>query len=262
MNIYLKELKDHIKPSIGWILGSVFLVVVSVMKFEALDASAMQMNDFLSVMPKPILAIMGGANFNLTTPGGFFGMIFTFILVLSAIYAVHLGCTCINKEELNHTSEFLFTKPAYRYHVLVMKMLSAFTHLMIFNGITFVVAILSLNKHENLTSPIFQCILFLISLELLFYAIGFLASSISFNYRRSNNYTQLSVMIFYFIHTVLDMFENTEMFYILTPFRYQSISALVTGSMINIIPYLLTILLSIVIITLGFIKFNKKDLAI
>lgn len=263
MNIYKKEIKDHLKQAIGWIFGSVFLVWVGMMKFQGLDESTMKINDLIASLPRAIRAVMGGTAFDLNTAGGFYGVIFNYLLVMAALYAAHLGSEVINKEELYHTSEFLFAKPIGRKQVLISKMAAAMTHLLIFDVITYLVSIVAMGAYDStLASPILKCMFFLVSIQALFFAISMFLSAKMKNYRKANQVSQMLILITYLMSMIIDMGENLEMLAYVTPFRYQDLGSLIIGSSIQWIPWFLLILASSCLIVLAMKAFDRHDLSI
>lgn len=263
MNIYKKEVKDHLKQAFGWIFGAIFLVWVGMMKFQGLNESTMKINDLIASLPRAIRAVMGGSNFDLNTAGGFFGVIFTYLLVMAAIYASHLGSEVINKEELYHTSEFLFGKPIERRSVLYSKMAAALTHLLIFNGVTYLVSVLAISVYDStLPGPLFQSMLFLISIQAFFFGFSMFISAKLKSYRRANQVCQIVILITFLISLLVDMDENLSYLSYATPFRYQDLGSLLLGSPLQWFPWLILVGLASLLILLAVKAFDQHDLLI
>ena len=86
MNIFLRELRANLKSLIIWSVIVTLLIMIAVAKFSAFagDPSMLAM---LDSMPEPMLDALNMRAFNLTTLSGFYGVMFIYFGLMSAIAA-------------------------------------------------------------------------------------------------------------------------------------------------------------------------------
>ncbi|KJS86413.1 MAG: ABC transporter, partial [Peptococcaceae bacterium BICA1-8] len=126
MNVFIREMKSNRKSLIIWCIGIFLLIASSMGKYAGLSASGQSMNELLAQMPKSFQAIMGIGTFDLSTPIGYYGVLFAYLVVMATIHATMLGANIISKEEREKTAEFLFAKPVSRNRIITSKLLASF----------------------------------------------------------------------------------------------------------------------------------------
>src|SRR5512137_2892016 len=136
MNVFLREMKAHRWGLFFWCIGIVLLVYAGMAKYAAYSAAGQSVVEVMDQLPKAIKVVFGLSGFDLGTAAGFYGVLFLYLAVMAAVHAVLLGAHLIAKEERDHTSEFLFAKPASRSKVITGKLLAGLVNLIVFNLVT------------------------------------------------------------------------------------------------------------------------------
>ncbi|WJV28729.1 ABC transporter permease subunit [Rossellomorea sp. AcN35-11] len=149
MNIYWREMKAHRKSFIIWCIGMIALIGSGMGKFAGFNSSGQTMNELMEQMPKSLQAFLGVGSLDLSTATGFYGVLYIYILLLATIHAVILGATIISKEERDKTVEFLFVKPVNRNHIIGVKLMAAFTQIVILTGITWISTLLMVGHYSE-----------------------------------------------------------------------------------------------------------------
>src|SRR5512142_1569521 len=125
MNIFRRELRANLKSLIVWSVIVVLFVAMGVSKFSAYYNNP-DMLKLIDSLPKAAQDVLNVQAFNLTTVGGFFGVMFTYFALLLGIAAAMWGSDIITKEERDKTVEFSLTLPVTRRRVITGKALAAF----------------------------------------------------------------------------------------------------------------------------------------
>lgn len=265
MNIYLREMNINKKSLIIWILSIMFFVILEIQEYEAYSSTATNMAEFakmLDSMPKFIQTMWGISTFDLTTPIGFYAVIFSFLILTTCIHAGMFGANIISKEERDRTSEFLMTKPISRSKVLTCKMLASITNILILN-LSVVICTSIVLKSMTTETILKQMILASIGmfmLQLLFLVIGFGVSCISKNYKNAS-YITISILLgTYFFSMIIDISEKFEKLSILTPFKYFLSEDFFIHYKLNTGYLILTLTIIIVILIISYNGYSKKDL--
>lgn len=149
MNIFVREMKANRKSLIIWCIGVILMVAAGMTKYEVVSSSGQYMNDIISSMPKSLQVMFGIASFDLSKASGFYGVIFSYLVLMAAIHASMLGSNIISKEERDKTAEFLMVKPVSRNKVVTSKLLAAFLNIVIFNAITLISSITIVNYYAK-----------------------------------------------------------------------------------------------------------------
>ena len=146
MNIFLRELKANLKSLLIWSGFIVFFIYMGMAKFSAFTADE-EMLKLLDSLPQELLEVFQMNAFNLTTVSGYFGVMFTYFALITAIFAVMLGSDIISKEERDKTVEFSLTLPITRAKLITGKLMAA-----VVNCFVFVVVIWGAARSRSSTS--------------------------------------------------------------------------------------------------------------
>lgn len=83
---------------IWWVVGLLFMVVSGMSKYDTMKSTGQTVNEIFGAMPKSLQAIFGLSSLDLTTITGYFGMLFSYLVLMAAIHAALLGSTMIAKK--------------------------------------------------------------------------------------------------------------------------------------------------------------------
>ena len=264
MNIFKLELKFDLKRFIFWSIGIFLLLVAGMTKFKGFSdpVASADLTQLIEEFPKIILAMMGMANVDIQSLGGYFFILQYYVLLCIMIYSIHLGSNAVLRENFDKTYEFVFTKPRKRSFILSMKLLSSFIYLFIFSllnlGFSFL-AFEILDIQNSIQGTVVMCSIAGFLVGLIFLSLSACISSLV---KKPEKGTRISYLIFLFVFVmgiVFDISENAKYIKIFTPLKYFEGKDLVSG-MLDPLYIIISVVLSAVFIVVAFTAFNKKDL--
>ncbi|MDO5415583.1 MAG: ABC transporter permease subunit [Lachnospiraceae bacterium] len=129
------ELRLSEKVQIIWMAIMLILIGFCYFEFLSLKDSLDDMAKMMDGFPE-ILRIMFGVRGDLNTALGWYGCLYFWTGILAFAYAMYLGITCVAKEKLRGTSEYLFTKPVRRSRIVLAKVIASAIHLAVFAAFT------------------------------------------------------------------------------------------------------------------------------
>ncbi len=222
MNIFLREVRANLKSLLIWSAIVLLLIVMAVAKFSAF-AGDPEMLNMLDSMPPALLAALSMQAFNLTTISGFYGVMFVYFALMSAIAAAMWGSEIISKEERNKTVEFSLVLPVSRSKVVTAKALAALVNCVLFVLITWGGSLLMVKQYNP--DPAFYDFLRLemaglLMIALVFLAVGLLLGCSMKRYKLSGSTAVGIILTAYFVSIVAVMNEKLEFLKYFTPFRY------------------------------------------
>ncbi|MCA1062604.1 ABC transporter permease [Rossellomorea aquimaris] len=263
MNIYWREMKAHRKSFIIWCIGMIALIGSGMGKFAGFNSSGQTMNELMEQMPKSLQAFLGVGSLDLSTATGFYGVLYIYILLLATIHAVILGATIISKEERDKTVEFLFVKPVNRNHIIGVKLMAAFTQIVILTGITWISTLLMVGHYSedpSIGGDIGFTMLAMFILQILFVLIGTSIAASTKKPGKASSAATGVLLVTFIVSFAIELSEKWNGLKFLTPFKYFEAKSLLAGEGLD----MLYVTISIVLITiLGFMTFlfyNKRDL--
>jgi ABC-2 type transport system permease protein len=263
MNIFLKEMKSHRKSLVFWSIGVFLMVASGMVKYESLSSSGQPMNEMLAGMPKSMLAIMGIGDFDISTPTGYYGLLFIYLLLMATIHAAMLGATIIAKEERDKTTEFLFVKPVSRNTIITAKLVAAFFNIVILNMVTFVSSLVLVGKYsegEVVKGDIAITMLGMFILQLLFMVIGSSLAAVKKKSKAAASLATGVLLLTYVISVAIDLNEGIEGLKYFTPFKYFEAKNVMFGGGFEFIFVLLSVALIAALTVATFVFYKKRDL--
>ncbi len=266
MNVFFKELKSHSRSLIIWSVALILFVSMAMVKYDATSSVGGGMNELIKAMPKAFQSMLGLGYFDINSPIGFFGATFIYLMLLGAIHGAMLGANILSAEERDKTSEFLMVKPITRNMIVLSKMCAALVIIIIFNVVVSLASIFVVNGYgkggETFTNDILLLMVGFFVVELIFFFIGFFLSTVL---RRSKFAPSLvtSILLITFILSVLaDMFDKVKWFRYFSPFAYFDPKVLLGFLDPNIVQIGIGLISVIVLGSLSFVFYNKRDLEI
>jgi ABC-2 type transport system permease protein len=263
MNIFLRELRANLKALIIWSVCMFLLVLSSMGKYTAYSTGAN--NDVFNKMPFTLKALLGMGSFDVTTMSGFFAMLFSYIVITTAIHAVLLGSGIIAKEERDKTTEFLIVKPVSRTTIITSKFLAALLNVVIVNIVTLISSILlvaAYNKGKDITTVVIIFHLSMFIVQLIFLSLGAMLSAIVKKAKASGSLAAGILFGSYVISKITDLTERVNFLNVLSPFKYFSSQNIVNGKGLSVGIVILSILLVAVFTFSTYYFYQKRDLSI
>ncbi len=263
MNVFLQELRAGRKALLLWSLGVFFLVLAGVTKFSGVEG--MSSGELLSLMekfPKVALAVFGMVGVDIGQLPDYYTVIGYLVMLCAALYGVQLGVGAVSRETMDHTDEFLFTKPRSRNVILAWKLLAAAVLLALLTLVNWgssLLAVRTLKNAPDISKLIahYSAAVFLVGLVFLCLAAFFAAPL-----RRTEKAVQWGNLAFLatFIAAVLyDMLEGAGWLRFLSPLKYFEAPALVKGNFDGGMAAL-ALVLSAALLVFAFHFFRRKDL--
>ena len=262
MRLFQKEIKSGLKPFLFWTLGLFIFIFAGIVKSSAAMADGQFMTELISKFPRIVIAVMGMANVDISQFGGFYAVLMQYVLLITAVYAAHLGSSAVSRERVDKTYEFLFTKPRSRSFILARKLLAALVFLTLYGCLNLVFSLLAVGQLGLAGDYSGLFMRFSLSLWLDGLVFFSLAALFAASFRAAEHGARagnLAVLGAYALAVVYDLVEKPGLLRLLTPFRYFLNAELIEGTVHPL--YALVCLLSAsVCLVFAFVRFEKRDL--
>jgi ABC-2 type transport system permease protein len=264
VNIFVRELKASLRSLVVWGVIVLLFVVVGITKFSAYYGNP-ELLGILDSMPPALLEAFSLRAFNLTTVAGFFGVMFSYYALLVSIAAAMWGSDVIAREERDKTVEFALTLPVSRARVVTGKALATLVDCIALLLITWGASLLSARRYgpdASFYRFLALCMLALLIMELIFWAIGILLGCAMRRYRRAGSAAVGLLLGSYFLSVISVLDKDLDFMRYVTPFRYFDASVLLRTSRLD--PAFLALSAAIVIVSLalGYWTYARRDLYI
>lgn len=236
-------------------------MLLELLNIQAFLHLGQSVNLLIDNLPEIAKIILFGGTFNLDTLLGYYGILFSYIVIITASHAVLLGATIISKEENEKTSEFLFVKPISRTKIITSKLFVSILFILILNIITFSSSVLFCSQYENINKEITIFMIGMFFIQLIFLSIGMLISAIMKNSKsaKATNISTAVLLTLYVTSKFIDMSDKLNFLKYLNPFKYFDVQGLINNR-IDYIFIILSIMIILISISLTYILYNKKDL--
>ena len=263
MNMFIREMKAYKKSLIIWCIGVLLMVAGGMGKYSALSGTGQSMNDIMAQMPKSIQTIMGTGSFDLSKAGGFYGVLFLYLVVMAAVHAAMLGANIIAKEERDKTAEFLLVKPVSRNEIISVKLGAGFTNILIFNAVTLLSSLVIVGHYsgsEPVTGGIVKLMTGMFILQLMFMLIGTGIAAVSRKPKTAAAAAAGILLLAFVLDKAVDLNKNLEILKYLTPFKYFEAKNLMSGRGFEPVFVILSLVIMAVLLSITYVFYQKKDL--
>ena len=263
MNLFKRELKANRKSLIIWSIGVIFMVAAGMGKYSSLEGTGQSMNALMADMPKSLQAIMGTGSLDLSTPIGYFGVLFLYLAVMAAIYAAMLGSNIIAKEERDKTVEFLLVKPVSRTRMITSKLLAALVNILIFNAVTFASSVGMVQKYaegQDVTGDITLLMVGMLILQLLFLVVGTAIAAVFKNAKKATSLATGILLILFILSIAIDLNEKLDGLKFLTPFKYYDAKLVLQEGGFEPLYLALSALLLVGMTLVTYMFYRKRDM--
>ena len=264
MNIFIRELRANLKSLVTWSFIIMLLILMSVAKFSAF-AGDPELLKMLDSMPPALLDALSMRGFNLTTLSGFYGVMFIYFGLMSAIASAMWGSDMISKEERDKTVEFSLVLPVSRSRVITAKALAALVNCIAFVLITWIVSFVAVQSFKP--DQAFYDFLALemqamFVIEMIFLSIGLLLGCAMQQYKLSGSTAVGIILVTYFMSIVASMQKDLVFLKYFTPFKYFVAGELFRSGELDGTYLLISAAIIVVCITASYWVYNKRDLYI
>ena len=264
MNVLKRELRTGIKPFILWTIGLFFLDFAGLIKYMGISATTgdADIMKLLDQFPRIVMAVFGMVGLDIKSLGGYYAILAFYALICVSIYAIHLGSDAVNREAIDKTYEFIFTKPLKRQYILGMKLLSGAIYLTVFcvlNVLFSILAVSTLKIEGNINTEMLLFGLSAFLVGMLFFSLGAFFAAIVKKSEKGSLYGNLSFLVVFIMGVIFDMFENATVLQFFSPLKYFLPTDLLNRQL-NLFYAAVCIIGTTVLLWRTFVVFCKKDL--
>lgn len=261
MTLYLHELRRGRLSLIIWSAVISFLIGVCVLIYPEMQA---QMGD-MSLMFESMGTLtdaFGMSDINFGEFIGYFATEFSNTVLLGgSLFAAIIASGALSSEEGDGTAEFLLTHPISRSKILLAKLLSIITRILILNlAICAVVLACMIAVSESADAKI-MFLMFLSGtiMEIEIACICFMASSFM---KRGGMAVGIGIsMMLYFVNIVSNIADEAKFLKYVTPFAYSDSAKILTDGEINLAYLICGAVILAASVAVTFIGYNKKDIS-
>ena len=260
MTLVKHELRQGKIALIIWTLAIAFLMVVCVMMFPEMKGEMDGVSEMFASMGS-FTAAFGMDKLNFGTLIGFYGVECGNILGLGgAFFAALCGAGMLEKEEKDHTAEFLLSHPPSRSRVVTEKLCALFMQIILLNLIVWGLSVISIAVIGE-TIPWKEINLLHFSYFLLQLEIAGICFGVSAFLKRGSLGLGLGVAIMmYFLNLIANISEKAEFLKYITPFGYAEGADIINSGKLEIGLVSLGMVYGAVGIVAAYWKYYKKDI--
>jgi len=262
MNIVMKEIRFGLKPFLFWLLGISFLLVAGMTKYTAIEGGA-DITPIFERFPKIILAVLGmGGGVDITSLGGYYSVLMYYSFIVVILYAVHLGTSAVNRELIDKTYEFVYTKPRSRTYILSRKAVTGLGFLVVFCLMNIPLSLLGLSILKTTGEDIgfvFTNTVALVFVGLVFFALGIFWTAVLKKPERGATVTNLCFLVGFIAGILYDMYEEAAGLRFLSPLRFFPPQEILDG-VIDPVFAVGCVAVATILLFFGFRRFEGRDL--
>ncbi len=221
-----KELRLTRNLLLTW-MGLVFLLgIFTYFEYLSMKDSLDELVVIMNAYPR-IMMILFGIGEGLGSVLSWYGCIYFWVTILSYSYAAYLGLSCVAKEKMQGTAEYLFTRPVNRSQIVMAKTVAGICNLFILaafcglsNYVSFIMHLGGLEQNSILITTTIGMFL----TEIVIFALMLLLSGLTRTYRKAVRLGTGMLLGFYVLYVAAEYLEIPALFY-LTPIKYFDVYA-------------------------------------
>lgn len=262
MNIFIHELQTYRRSTLIWTASLSLLAVLYLSIFPAFYKDARILTDVFAAFPQMVRDALGISPDMIASILGFYSFLIGYMVLCGAIQAMNIGISLLSKEAAGKTVDFLLTKPVTRARILTFKLLAALVCIVVTNLVYLVVASLmawSVQEKQFDYKLYLMLSLSLFYVQLIFMALGFLASVLLRKIKSVLPITLSTVFGFYFISLFSSAIKDAQL-RVITPFRYFDPIYILNNSAYELSYVLISILIVIICIAATYLIYQNKDI--
>ncbi len=264
MRIYIRELKANFKSLLIYTGIVALFTVIGFAKYSAY-ANNPELLEVLDSMPRAMLDSFNMSAFNLTTPEGFFGVLYIFFGLILGIAAVMWGSDIISKEERDKTVEFALTLPVKRSTLLTAKTAAAFTNCLLLALASWGLVWISVQPYDpqpGFYDFLSESLAALVLLQIIFLSIGIFIGSALKQHKKAGSAAIAVLLGTYFFSVIANLKEEWEFLNYFTPFNYFDPALILHESRVEPVYLWLSLGIVVVCLTGAYLIYNRRDLYI
>lgn len=259
-----REFKVNLKSFIIWIsiLICMFLITYLIYPYIITDDAVKSLDEAMKVFPPEVLKAFNMDISTITTAYGWFKSEgFMYLLIITGIYSSMLGSSILLKEENDKTIEYLGSLPIRRSKIITNKIIVGMSYIIImvlglalFN---FIALLLSgdFNQKEYF---LLSFIPLLSSLPL--FALNLFISTYMHKTKKVIGFSLGLVFLFYLLNILSELSTKVEFLKYFSVYTLCDTRNIITNIKINPICIILSIMITVLLIILSYIRYQKKEL--
>ncbi|MBR4308307.1 MAG: ABC transporter permease subunit [Oscillospiraceae bacterium] len=260
MSIYTHELRQGRTAVLLWSAAIAYMLGICIIIYPQMASQMDQISEMFADMGS-FSAAFGMDQINFGEFSGYFGIECGNVLGLGGgLFAALLGINALSKEERQGTADFLLSHPISRTRVLLEKLLSIGTKLLILNSI---VALVSLGAMLAIgeSLPAKAVTMLFLAYLLMEAEIACLTFACSAIFRDGGMGIGISISLgLYFCNILSNLTEELKLLKYLSPYGYTDSSYIFKQESIEEKYLLSGMLLSILAVTGAILYYRKKDI--
>ena len=259
-----REFKLNLKSFIIWtsILIFMFLIVFLIYPYIITYDSVKNLDEMMKVFPKEILTTF---NMDITSINTAYGWLksegFMFVLLVIGFYASFLGINIVLKEENDKTIEYLGILPIKRMKILTDKIIVALAYIILMIliiGLFNYFALLISGDFDHLQYILLSITPIFIALPL--FSLNLFISTFLHKSKRTVGICLGIVFISYLLNVLSELSKNVEFLKYFSIYTLADIRNVILNISINPINIIISLLISLLLILMSYIKYGKKEL--
>ncbi len=162
-----------------------------------------------------------------TTVNGFYAFYIKCISFISSFFAISLGIEIARRDKLNHTKDFLYTKPIKRSYIIIYRIIGTLIYILCFVLFVFIFSIIyfTIKKYNFDLKDLFLIDFSLFLLMSVFFSYGLVIGG--FSHMKLYLLSLISIIPFLLTH-IIGCFISFDLLYYVNPFSYFSFEKIIT----------------------------------
>lgn len=259
-----RELKVNLKSFIIWtsILILMFLVVFLVYPYIITDDTVKNMDELMKVFPSEILTTF---NMDITSLNSAYGWLksegFMFALLIIGVYSSTMGLNMLLKEESDKTIEYLGTLPVTRSKILTSKIIVSMMYIIsmiLILGVFNYVALLISGDFDQKQYIMLAITPIFIAIPL--FSLNIFISTFLHNSKKTIGLSLGLVFLFYLLNVLSELSEKVKFLKYFSIYTLADVRNVISNIKINPVCVLVCMIITIILLTGTYIRYNKKEL--
>lgn len=263
MNIVLQELKMSFRSFFWYTISMLLTFYIFLSLFHVIASDAAILDELLSNFPAEFKAAFGFADINLSELNGYLSFLFTYIVLIGAIFGMKLGVSSLSEEIRVKTADFLLTKPVRRTSIATFKLISILIQVIAQNLLFFLLSLLPIYLffyNDSFSFKIFTLMsLSVLLVQLFFIGFGLFLSVIIPKIKAVMPITLGVVFLFFIIEMINQSVMDKKLTY-LSPFSYFRGSDMISLGHYEPVYVILVCAVFVVFGLSGFYLYHRKDM--
>ncbi len=259
-----RELKYNFKSFILWtivlivLFALVFLLYSTFISSENID----NINELMKVFPEDVLKMF---NLDITHIDTAFGWMetegFIFILLITGVYSAMLGGSILTKEEDDKTIEYLHSLPVKRSQIVISKIVSGLIYVVLMILLLGIANFICLSILEDFDKKTFIILSITpILSNIVIFSLALFISSFTHKTKKVLPINLAIVFISYILLTVSELSDKVRFIKYFSVYTLADTRGVILNNSVKIIYIVLSIVITIVLVTLTYIHYKRKEL--